>query len=204
MKNLILLFLIILFTGCELIPEEEIPNVYLFLGQSNAKSSWFTGIKNGLLKYDPDGIYIWQNHGGASIATWYNSEPKENYISDISLIVSQLPEEYNIKSLFWFQGESDYGEEKSSLYEERFSGFIDTLESDLNDYVFDIFMTYVYRLSDGAPHIREVQINMVDNNDNYFGIDSKDYERVDNVHLINREHWRIGKDTSLIAVSLYY
>jgi hypothetical protein len=202
MEKIILVLLgVSLLISCEIIPEVEAPkNAYFLLGQSNASSPWVGSIKDEISKHDPNAVFVSQKHGGSSIKEWFDGEPKENYISDINLIKESLyGMNFNLKAIFWFQGESD--KNLSDEYGERFYSLFNQLSADINDYDYKIITTIVDSPTLNCDLIRNIQMEISNNNENIYHIDSREYKRFDDFHLIASEARRLGKNTAELYLS---
>lgn len=163
-----------------IIEEPEMIDVYICGGQSNANLNWYRAIKNEL----SESVVIWQNHPGEPIENWVEvGEKRDNYISDMDNILSNLPDNYDIKGFFWFQGESDSYDEKWLKYEDRFNYMLQSMKEDLNDFDFDTYMFIPYSPIKNIWMIRDVQEEIINSNDDIYGFDTTPYERVDWWHM---------------------
>lgn len=205
MKKIItLLILVLLLSSCIL--SSPTVNIYFSGGQSNATKIWSDSIANEIFKVDPTAIIIHNNHSGQSIKRWSeNGVRKSSYLLDIEKIKTLIQlKQYDFKGFFWFQGEQDHMD-RNNDYVSDFNSMISFFQEDLQDYDFDIFMTIIYMngMIDNSD-IRNMQREIINNNDNVYGIDSIDYFRWDGLHLSEPEARRLGKDTGWMAVNIIY
>lgn len=174
MKKL-LFFILFLF----LIPSCDegfiVPKNVVIFGQSNAKSVLAYAIEdesNDVLEVKS------HRHSGQPIATWMNDGiPGENIIDDLAF-TKQMGLDFEI--LIWFQGESDRN--NPELYKEDFDAWRDYWREKIGDHII-ILILKVYALDGSCTAIRAVQQEIAVEYDDVYIIDTKKYNRFDNVHL---------------------
>ena len=194
-------------------PDYRERNVYFCGGQSNATKLWYETIKSEILIVDPTAIILHKMHPGGAIKMWYFESPNIYYFEDLEKIKYAVElVNYNIAGFFWFQGERDRIDKHPELYGLRLTSMFEQYKLDLLDSSFSIFLIIVYHPNPGEEYIeglnivRQIQKDLIDNNEDFYGLDAKGYERSSHKssHLIESEYIRIGEDIAKIAIEVLY
>lgn len=197
MKKLII-FIIILIYSCDtysvmdrsLMVNDKLP-AYVLLGQSNARAI----VTEGLAFYTAAPVFQ-KRHSGNNIQSWYTYEPHENYFEDVQFIHDSLGDEYYLKALFWFQGESNWND-YASFYTFS-SNFFNALIAEFGDIDINIFLVWCTDpdRKAGIKKVREKQLWL---NAAYSGVkkETKNYDRYDYWHLTDGHARKAGREMML-------
>ena len=145
---------------------------------------------------DPTAIVVYVNHPGNSIAMWYSENKlQQNYYYDLQEIYNAVEGyDYNLKAIFWYQGEADrlyYNSYRNRFYQLMF-GFA----NGLYDYDFNIYIVIVSLNigNNGYDNIRRVQIQIANEHPKIYSVDSWGYLKRDWVHLTDESYMLLGKE----------
>ncbi|GEM_PF-3849630 len=139
-------FFFLLFSLFPLLCAQEV-DVFLAAGQSNATSTWATGIEEKLNELRPSkaSVVVQVNHPGNWMGSWWNDGAavpgaQQNYVDMRDALLAELTSLENegktpvYRGLFWFQGEGDaFSESSMSKYAARFKRIVQQVETDSGD-----------------------------------------------------------------------
>lgn len=203
MKSVFLIFLIVVISLSCSIYDQTTRNVYLCLGQSNATAEWASGISDVIKKQDPEAIIIHSKNYGRAIEAWAQGKTRiDAYDKDIEKILDSLSgvDNFNIKALFWFQGESDAVGNRPFYYEKRFISLMSFLIEDLGDNEIDAVIHYVWHNFEdqsGLNLIRSTQMQIVNKYQYIYGFETRYFDRADKLHLSTGEQYKCGKQSAM-------
>ncbi len=206
--------------------------VFFAGGQSNATQPWADAIQRTLEKaYGDEVILVHAYHPGNWLKNWYTNTPRENYRADFfnvdgsatlqrklrELADANVP--YEFVGFFWFQGEGDSkSAEAITSYEERFTGMLEQLKTDLklpsfpvaimlidgNDKLeFDDPAKLAGRTREDITRMREALKKLAIHLSGT-AVDSRGYKRRDLWHLLPEEASRLGSTaaTEFLKITL--
>lgn len=186
---------IILLCCCTVYPETT--DVYILLGQSNANYVLGNYLYGWIKQNNADAILIQNNHPGNGSWEWYDNGIQQNLIDDITYIDSELSRlhGYEVKGIFWFQGETDATTAGYvPYYSDRFMGIYNTLTGQYKCEWYTFVIGCNTTDQDLIERVQAIARRQCYELPNDYALITGSYERVDTYHLSNKGYHDIARD----------